>query len=180
MQNKIFLHATHSVLHSSIPPSNCRPLSGVLRFTRETMIALTTNIKSLQWRRETDREPEQPHASTTDDVQCNFSIMRVLSGSHFTVHTANTIGTKCVWSFQNEYTLLCPPTTTLTVIRGFMREIGLPSASLGTRQWEQLSQLMYGRVTLPTPGAKSPRMTFYKITAELPPPSSTVNPLTID
>ena len=44
-------------------------------------MALTTNIKSREW-------PGHPRAATTDDVECLFSVMRDLSGKHFTVRTA--------------------------------------------------------------------------------------------
>ena len=48
--------------------------------TRETIIALTTNIESREWRRREGIEPEHPRVSTTDDVECLFSIMRDLVG----------------------------------------------------------------------------------------------------
>ncbi|XP_064406629.1 uncharacterized protein LOC135351537 [Halichondria panicea] len=62
-----------------------RPTKGVLGLTRETVIALTTNIESREWRRRENRDPEHPRASTTDDVECIFSIMRDMVGNHFTL-----------------------------------------------------------------------------------------------
>ncbi len=53
--------------------------------TRETLIALTTNIESREWRVEGNhRTVNHPRASSTDDVECFFSVMRNLIGEHFT------------------------------------------------------------------------------------------------
>ena len=64
----------------------------MLGFTRETVIALTTNIESREWKRReyafSGHSQEHPRASSTDDVECLFSIMRDLSGKHFTVRLA--------------------------------------------------------------------------------------------
>ena len=64
----------------------------MLGFTRETVIALTTNIESMEWKRRENVEsglpPENPRASTTDDVECMFSVMRDLTGKHFTLREA--------------------------------------------------------------------------------------------
>ena len=49
------------------------------------MIAVTTGIESIEWRRRSSSNPENPRASTTDDVECMFSIIRDLIGKHFTL-----------------------------------------------------------------------------------------------
>lgn len=53
------------------------------------MIALTTNIESVEWKRRQNVDlglpPENPRSSTTDDVECIFSVMRDLAGKHFTL-----------------------------------------------------------------------------------------------
>ena len=58
-------------------------------FIRETLIALTTTIESRQWVRRANHvlnlPPEHPRASTTDDVECYFSILRNVIGAHFTL-----------------------------------------------------------------------------------------------
>ena len=58
-------------------------------FTRETVYALTTGIESVEWKRREYAglgcKPENPWSSTTDDVECMFSIMRDLTGKHFTL-----------------------------------------------------------------------------------------------
>ena len=57
-----------------------RPIGRIRGFTRETLIALTTNIESREHRRMeiaiSQSLPENPRASTTDDVECFFSVLR--------------------------------------------------------------------------------------------------------
>lgn len=64
-----------------------RPVSKVCGFSRETLIAITTDIESRELKRITNMEeglpPEHPRAATTDDVE--FSILRDSVGKHFTV-----------------------------------------------------------------------------------------------
>ena len=78
-----YVHTTCACTHI------LRPVKGVLGFTRETVVALTTDIESREWKRReyanTGHMQEHPRASTTDDVECLFSIMRDLAGKHFTV-----------------------------------------------------------------------------------------------
>ena len=49
-------------------------------FSRETTTALIANIESTEWVRRqrvnSNLNPEHPRASTTDDVECFFSVMR--------------------------------------------------------------------------------------------------------
>ena len=49
-------------------------------FSRETLIALAANIETREWRRQYSNNngiaPEHPRASTTDDVECFFSVLR--------------------------------------------------------------------------------------------------------
>ena len=63
-----------------------RILNGVRSLTHES---LTTNIESREWRRRELEKAgvhyEHPRASTTDDVECFFSVMSDMVGKHFTV-----------------------------------------------------------------------------------------------
>ena len=65
-----------------------RSLSGVRGLSRETLIALTTTIESREWMRRrciSDNIPlEHPRTSSTDDVECFFSVLRSMVGEHFT------------------------------------------------------------------------------------------------
>ena len=52
-------------------------------------MALAANIETREWRRKYNAEngipPEHPRASTTDDVECFFSILRDTVGKDFTL-----------------------------------------------------------------------------------------------
>lgn len=75
----------------------------VLGFTKETVYALTTGIESVEWKRREYAglgcKPETPRSSTTDDVECMFSIMRDLRGKHFTLREARYTWRKCCIEF---------------------------------------------------------------------------------
>lgn len=66
-----------------------RPVSGVRGFTRETLSALIANIESREFRREFAAQngipAEHPRSSTTDDVECFFSVLRDMVGKDFTL-----------------------------------------------------------------------------------------------
>ena len=57
-----------------------RSVRRVRGFTRESLIAMTTNIESREHRRRdiatSHGLPENPRASSTDDVECFFSVLR--------------------------------------------------------------------------------------------------------
>ena len=63
-------------------------MNDVLGFSRETLIAVTTNIEGrehLRRQRVNSSSPlENPRASSTDDVECFFSMMRDTIGQNFT------------------------------------------------------------------------------------------------
>ena len=64
----------------------CRPIDNVLGFSRETLAAVICNIEGREWCRRSNQlgKPEHPRASTTDDVECFFSMMRDAIGRNFT------------------------------------------------------------------------------------------------
>ena len=57
------------------------PMSGI---TRESLIAITTNIESREYRRRMfaseNRPPEHPRSATTDDVECFFQLCEISLG----------------------------------------------------------------------------------------------------
>ena len=69
-----------------------RSLSNVLGFSKETLVAVITNIEGKEWHRgecaNKNRPLEHPRASSTDDVECFFSLMRDSIGQNFTVKEA--------------------------------------------------------------------------------------------
>jgi len=66
-----------------------RSISGVRGFSRETLVAVVANIESREWRKKFNSEhnvpAEHPRASTTDDVECFFSLLRDCVGKDFTL-----------------------------------------------------------------------------------------------
>ncbi|CAB4001791.1 Hypothetical predicted protein [Paramuricea clavata] len=64
-----------------------RPIRGIRGFTREVVVALTTNIESQEFRRRYGLEkgllPEHPRAGSTDDLEGIFSFLHGLLGPIF-------------------------------------------------------------------------------------------------
>ena len=157
--------------------------------TRETVIALTTNIESREWRRRENqsRGPEHPRSSTTDDVECLFSVMRDMVGNHFTLQSVKYNWRKVCNEFRKRLSPTLPfyyHTSThdrfyegdrpsFDEIRGSSKRNPRMQRS---RAVEQLSH-MQGRVTLPTPGSRSTRNTYHKKPIDQPPPPTQLNPL---
>ena len=81
-----------------------RSLSGVLGFSKETLIAVVTNIEGREWHRRDcaskNRPPEHPRASSTDDMEYFFSLMRDSIGQNFTIKEAKLGIRKFVGEFS--------------------------------------------------------------------------------
>ena len=64
-----------------------RRINNIRGFSRETLVALVANLESREWRRKFNiahgLAPEHPRASTTDDVECFFSLLRDSVGKRF-------------------------------------------------------------------------------------------------
>lgn len=58
-------------------------------FTRETLVALIADLESREWRESYNLSNgiavEHPRSSTTDDLECFFSILRDSVGKSFTL-----------------------------------------------------------------------------------------------
>ena len=69
--------------------NNYRPLSNVRGLTRERLIALAADIETRQARRKFllshSLKPENPRSSTTDDVECFFSVLHDTVGKDLTL-----------------------------------------------------------------------------------------------
>jgi len=59
------------------------------------MVALFANIESREWRRAYNAKsnilPEHPRSSTTDDVECFFSVLRDSVGKDFTLQEVKSL-----------------------------------------------------------------------------------------
>ena len=66
----------------------CRPLDTVRGMSRETLVEVTANIESQEYRRRLNTDvgySEHPRASTTDDVEQFFSLCVRHMGNSFTL-----------------------------------------------------------------------------------------------
>lgn len=67
----------------------CRDITRVRGFTRQVLVAVVALIETTEWRWielvDEGLPPENPRASTTDDVECFFSVIRDLVGKNFTL-----------------------------------------------------------------------------------------------
>ncbi len=83
---------------------HCRPLNCILGFTYETLVAVTTDIESRELKRIQNMEEglpqEHPRSSTTDDVECFFSVMRDMIGKNFTIKRAQFEWRKLCLEYQ--------------------------------------------------------------------------------
>lgn len=146
---------------------------------RETLIALTTTIESREWVRRRNRAmnlpPEHPRSSTTDDVECFFSILRNMIGMHFTVKDVRFAWRKVCIELRKRigtfpFTTMCPNMSVS------LREIDPPLRCLNNprhqpiRKKDQPGQLVPSRTSLVQSGQRSIRRTYFNIPIELPPP----------
>ena len=72
-----------------------RDVSRVRGLTRDCLMAIVADIETRNWRQEFNAAnnfpPEHPRSSTTDDIECFFSILRGTVGKHFTLKQVSLI-----------------------------------------------------------------------------------------
>ena len=147
------------------------------------MIAITTDIESREWKRcsnlDASLPPEHPRASTTDDVECFFIVLRDMVGKHFTLKEVKFGWRKACVEFAKR---LDPDLKFYyhTSTHDRFYEGPMPDFSQfqhpkrnprhqRVRRREQPSSLISGRASLATPSARSIRMTYHNVPLELPP-----------
>ena len=157
-------------------------------FSRETLIAVTTDIESREAKRITNMEeglpPEHPRASTSDDVECFFSMLRDCVSKHFTVKQVQFEFRK----LSSEFLKRLDPDLSFyyfTSAHDRYQEGPLPDFDqprprerktsrnprhMRVPQRDQLGSLVPGRTTMVTPGTLSLRARFHQVAVELPPP----------
>ena len=66
-----------------------RDVSRIQGFTKEVLVALIADIETRNWRDSFNAKhgipSEHPRSSTTDDIECFFSILRDMVGRSFTL-----------------------------------------------------------------------------------------------
>ena len=124
--------------------------------------------------------PEHPRASTTDDVECFFSVMRDLVGNSFTLKTVQEEWKKICIEFEKR-TQVNLPFYYFTAAHDRFYEGERPAFDKKqTKQREMLrvpqretqysSALTVGRITLPSRGEQSKRLQFHSGPISLPTP----------
>ena len=161
---------------------NYRSPTDILGFSKETVVALITNIEGREWhRREVVNQglkPEHPRASTTDDVECFFSMMRDSIGQNFNTKQVK-FGIRKVYA---EFTKRLDPdlpfyyhTASHTrFYEGPLPEfneapVTKPKTKKVPRR-EQPTAFAPCRATMPVRGTLSVRPKFHNLPLELPPP----------
>ncbi len=152
--------------------------------TRQTLVALTTTIESREWVRRRNNAlllpPEHPRASTTDDVECFFSILRNMLGTHFTVKDVRYAWRKICQELGKRLDKDLPFYYFVSIHERFF-EGNRPSFKVFKkpmrnprhqclRRKDQPGQLVFSRTALVKTGEQSIRRKYFNVPIELPPP----------
>lgn len=160
----------------------CRSISNILGFSKETLVALTTNIEGREWhRREVmngNRKQEHPRASTTDDVECFFSMMRDSIGHNFTTKQVKFSIRKVYGEFIKRLDPDLPfyyhTSAHTRYYEGSLPCFDIPSSKPQTKKKvprrEQPNAFAPRRATMPVRGSLAVRPKFHNLPLELPPP----------
>jgi hypothetical protein len=155
-----------------------RPINNILGFSRETVVALTTNIEGRESGRHMNKlgKAENPRSSTTDDVECFFSMMRDAIGQNFTTKQVQ-------FGFRNEFEKRLDPhlpfyyhTSSHTrYSEGPLPDFNLPSKRQKRKnkrlpRREVPTAFSVRRATLPVHASLSVRAEFHNRPVDLPPP----------
>ena len=147
-------------------------------FTREVLTAPRADIETREWRRQLDTQhPEHPRASTTDDVECFFSVMRDLVGTNFTLKQAQFAWRKTCLEFRKRISVDLPfyyfTAAHDRFYEGPRYPFNEPPKNTCTKRilrGEQSVSLCSGRATLPVRGTLTVRPKFHKHPVSVPPP----------
>ena len=84
-------------------------MKGLCGFSRETVVAVTTNIESIEFRRRQNAElgyEEHPRAGTTDDVEAFFALLHRYLGLIFTLKEFKALWRKLVRYEETLYIII--------------------------------------------------------------------------
>ena len=178
-----------------------RNINNILGFSKETLVAMITNIEGREWhRREVmcgNRNKEHPRASTTNDVECFFSMMRDNIGQNFTSKQVKFNLRKVYGEFTKRldpdlpfyyYTsahsryyitikISRPKYCFIVTLRYYEGNLpcfdttaSKPPAKKRVPRREQPSSFASRRATMPVRGSLAVRPKFHNLPLELPPP----------
>ena len=169
----------------------CRRIDNILGFSRETLVACIANIGSREWRRidsvNQRRKPEHPRASTTDDVECFFSVMRDSIGKNFTTKQMNLGFRKACIEFTKrldpDLKFYYHTSSHTRFYEGQLSDFADSSRKKKRKnkripRREQPAAFAPRRATMPTRGSLTVRAQFHNVPIELPPlPSDSLHVL---
>ena len=169
-----------------------RPINNILGFSREILVALITNIEGREHHRRrianSRQKPEHPRASSTDDVESFFSMMRESIGRNFTTKQV-AFNIRKVYS---EFTKRLDPdlpfyyytSSHTSYWEGPLPSFNTPSVKPAKKKRvprrEQPAAFAPRRATMPVQGSLSVRPRFHNVPLELPPPPGRVSVHLID
>ena len=148
--------------------------------------ALVADIETREWRRcfSDSLGPEHPHSSTTDDVECFFSVINDMVGANFTVKQAQIAWRKVCIEFEKRIDDSLP-FYYFTSAHDKFYEVSRPLFDEPSKhrknpprlpRSEQVipASLSSGRATLPVRGTLTIRLRFHKGPVHIPPLSSSL------
>ena len=151
-------------------------------FTREVLVAVVADIETAEWRRielqNQSQPPEHPRASTTDDVECFFSVIRDLVGKDFTLKQVKYAWRKICVEYEKR---IDPelPYYYYTSAHDRFYEGDRPSFNEAKKNKKktrlpqrEIASFVSGRATLPVRGTLHTRAIFHNLPVDLPPPPS--------
>jgi len=149
-----------------------------MRFSQETLNALLADIEGREWRQmhnELVGIPfEHPRSSTTDDVECFFSILRDTIGANFTLKEVKYIWRKaCVEMAKRLDPELFYYYYTALHDRFYKGEIPSFEVSVSPKtvrkpqHRELISSLVSGHATLQVSGSRSVKLQYHNLPVDI-------------
>ena len=145
-------------------------------------MAMITNIEGREWQRidniSSGRKPEHPRASSSDDVECFFSVMRDSIGRNFTTKEVKFGFRKICAEFNKRLDPNLPfyyhTSTHTRYYEGPLPEFSEPGKKTSRKnkrvpRREQPAAFAPRRATMPVRGSLSVRPQFHNLPLELPP-----------
>ena len=145
---------------------------------------MIANIEGREFRRHyldtNGLPPEHPRSSTTDDVECFFSVLRDTVGRDFTLKQVQFAWRHACMEFTKRGNPDLPYYYHTSAHDRFYESnrpsFDVPQSSSGnlrnrrTRRSDMLVGQAPGRATLPVPGSQSVRLTYHSVPVCIPPP----------
>ncbi len=153
-------------------------------FTRQVLVALVAHVETAEFRRiellNEGRPLENPRASTTDDVECFFSVARDVVGKNFTLKQVQLAWRKICLEFEKRVNPNLPYYYFTSSHDRFYEgrrpnfEDNPKKAKKSQRMPVMESSVVFksGRASMPVNRSLNIRAQFHNIPAVIPPPPS--------